>query len=122
MRDDKFWRRQTGDRRGLLHSPQTRRSGVLCGQERDETRRRTDGRYHWIKVNGQVEQGPDGTPLRLPGVRLDVEEEREAEEKLAQRQEMLRLATDIGEIGEWYVDQTTGTMFWPPRVIAKNQS
>ncbi|MDP4024954.1 PAS domain-containing protein [Methylobacterium sp. NEAU 140] len=33
--------------------------------------RRHDGRYHWLEANGHVERGPDGTPLRFPGVLLD---------------------------------------------------
>ncbi|UAK25284.1 PAS domain-containing sensor histidine kinase [Sphingomonas nostoxanthinifaciens] len=80
--------------------------------------RRADGHYHWIEANGRVEHGPDGTPLRFPGVLMDVEERREAAERLAESQELLRLAADIGEIGEWHVDQATGAMFWPPRVKA----
>lgn len=80
--------------------------------------RRADGRYYWIEAYGRVERGPDGTPLRFPGVLIDVEEQRGAKEKLAESQELLRLATDIGEIGEWHVDQATGAMFWPPLVKA----
>jgi len=38
--------------------------------------RRADGRYYWIEANGRVDHGPDGTPLRFPGVLLDVEERR----------------------------------------------
>ncbi len=44
--------------------------------------RRADGRYYWIEANGRVEQGPDGTPLSFPGVLLDVEERRAAQEAL----------------------------------------
>ncbi|UHC19433.1 GAF domain-containing protein [Methylobacterium currus] len=44
--------------------------------------RRADGRYYWIEANGRVEQGPDGTPLSFPGVLLDVEERRSAQEAL----------------------------------------
>ncbi len=35
-----------------------------------------DGVYRWIEANGRVELGPDGTPLRFPGVLLDIEERR----------------------------------------------
>ncbi len=41
--------------------------------------RREDGRYYWIEANGRVDHGPDGTPLRFPGVLLDVEARRAAE-------------------------------------------
>ncbi|WP_437179283.1 ATP-binding protein [Pseudomonas oryzihabitans] len=35
--------------------------------------RRRDGRYYWLEANGHVELAPDGTPLRFPGVLLDVD-------------------------------------------------
>ncbi|MFC7737731.1 PAS domain-containing protein [Roseomonas sp. GCM10028921] len=38
--------------------------------------RRADGLYHWIEANGRVDKGPDGTPLRFPGVLLDIEQRR----------------------------------------------
>ena len=41
--------------------------------------RRSDGAYHWIEANGRVELAPDGTPLRFPGVLLDIAERREAD-------------------------------------------
>ena len=44
--------------------------------------RRADGRYYWIEANGRVDKGPDGTPLSFPGVLLDVEERRRAEQGL----------------------------------------
>lgn len=43
--------------------------------------RRHDGRYHWLEANGHVEHGPDGTPLRFPGVLIDVEERRVVEKE-----------------------------------------
>ena len=38
--------------------------------------RRCDGRYYWLEANGHVELAPDGTPLRFPGVLLDVDARR----------------------------------------------
>ena len=38
--------------------------------------RRRDGRYYWVEANGLVERAPDGTPLRFPGVLLDVDARR----------------------------------------------
>jgi signal transduction histidine kinase len=37
---------------------------------------RRDGRYYWVEANGHVELAPDGTPLRFPGVLLDVDARR----------------------------------------------
>ncbi|WP_246102429.1 GAF domain-containing protein [Methylobacterium terricola] len=44
--------------------------------------RRADGHYYWIEANGRVDHGSDGTPLSFPGVLLDVEERRAAQEAL----------------------------------------
>jgi PAS domain S-box-containing protein len=38
--------------------------------------RRVDGKYYWIEANGRVDHAADGTPLRFPGVLLDVQERR----------------------------------------------
>jgi PAS domain-containing protein len=49
---------------------------------------------------------------------IDIDERREAEEKLALKEEQLRLALDVAEIRQWDVDHATGTMFWPPSIKA----
>lgn len=41
--------------------------------------RRADGNYYWLEANGQVEHAEDGTPLRFPGVLLDIEARRAVE-------------------------------------------
>ena len=41
--------------------------------------RRANGQYYWIEANGRVDHGPDGTPLRFPGVLIDVENRRAVE-------------------------------------------
>ncbi|MCF5632451.1 PAS domain-containing protein, partial [Pseudomonas syringae] len=38
--------------------------------------RRTDGNYYWIEANGRVDRDTDGTPLRFPGVLINVDERR----------------------------------------------
>lgn len=45
-------------------------------------------------------------------------EQREPEESLAIKEERLRLALEVAEIGQWHVDNDTGFMYWPPRVKA----
>ncbi|WP_420142865.1 ATP-binding protein [Sphingomonas sp.] len=43
--------------------------------------RRADGRYYWIEGNGRVDHGPGGTPLRFPGVLIDIQARRAVEEE-----------------------------------------
>ena len=45
--------------------------------------RRADGNYYWVEANGRVDQGGDGKPASFPGVLIDLEERRRAEQKLA---------------------------------------
>ncbi|MEG3175084.1 response regulator [Sphingomonas sp. RB3P16] len=52
------------------------RGGAYAHQYRVQ---RGDGRYYWIEANGRVDHGADGTPLRFPGVLIDVEERRAVE-------------------------------------------
>jgi signal transduction histidine kinase len=40
-----------------------------------------DGKYTWIEANGRVECAEDGTPLRFPGVLIDVEDRRNVEDE-----------------------------------------
>lgn len=56
--------------------------------------RRRDGAYYWLEANGQVEHGPDGTPLRFPGVLLDVQARR------AMADERDRALADLRELTE----------------------
>lgn len=43
--------------------------------------RQRDGQYHWVEANGRVDHASDGTPIRFPGVILDVGEKRELVEQ-----------------------------------------
>ncbi|WP_235919386.1 PAS domain S-box protein [Aureimonas psammosilenae] len=52
--------------------------------------RREDGRYYWIEANGRVDRAPDGTPLRFPGVLIDVDERRAIAEERDRTAAMLR--------------------------------
>ena len=80
--------------------------------------RRADGVYRWTIDTAAARFSPDGEFLGYVGSVIDIDERREAEELLAFSEEQLRLATEVGEIGQWDVDHLTGAMFWPPRVKA----
>lgn len=56
--------------------------------------RRADGNFYWLEANGRVEHGADGTPLRFPGVLLDVEERRTVEAERA------RVTLELRELNE----------------------
>jgi len=56
--------------------------------------RRQDGQYHWIEANGRVEHGADGTPLRFPGVLLDISGRKAADDARNASEARLRLVVD----------------------------
>ncbi|HEX8307414.1 MAG TPA: PAS domain S-box protein [Allosphingosinicella sp.] len=80
--------------------------------------RRADGAYRWTIDAAAARFGENGEYLGYVGSVIDIEERREAEDRLALSEEQLRLATESAEIGLWDVDARTDAMFWPPRVKA----
>ena len=80
--------------------------------------RDASGGYRWAIDAASPRFGDDGEYLGYVGSVIDIDERREAEERLAVSEEQLRLALEVAEIGQWDVDQSTGRMFWPPRVKA----
>ena len=80
--------------------------------------RRADGVYRWVIDAAAARFAQDGAYLGYVGSVIDIDERREAEERLSLSEEQLRLAIEVAEIGQWDVDSATGAMFWPPRVKA----
>ncbi|MGK6324741.1 PAS domain S-box protein [Sphingomonas sp. DT-51] len=80
--------------------------------------RSASGAYRWAIDAASPRFSDDGEYLGYVGSVIDIDERREAEERLTLSEEQLRLATGVAEVGLWDVDQASGTMFWPPRVKA----
>lgn len=59
--------------------------------------RGADGKYNWIEANGRVECADDGTPLRFPGVLIDVEDRRNVEAERDRANAALRALNDTLE-------------------------
>ncbi|MGF0238983.1 PAS domain-containing protein [Rhodococcus sp. IEGM1300] len=84
------------DREGLITAINEviTRGGAYSHQYRV---RRADGKYNWIEANGRVDCAEDGTPLRFPGVLIDVEERRSVEAERDRATAQLRSLNDTLE-------------------------
>jgi PAS domain S-box-containing protein len=80
--------------------------------------RHASGAYRWAIDAASPRFGDAGEYLGYIGSVIDIDERREAEERLHRSEEQLRLATEAAEIGLWDLDMQTDTLFWPPRVKA----
>ena len=68
-------------------------------------RRRGDGSYFWVLNFGRVaERDADGRPLRMVGTTIDIDQRKEAELSLGDREQRLRLALEAGNLGVWECD------------------
>jgi PAS domain S-box-containing protein len=61
-----------------------------------------------VLARGRIEKDSDGRAIRLPGVILDLTNERKAEAELAKAREHLALAVHASGIGTWHVVPSTG--------------
>ncbi len=80
--------------------------------------RRVDGHYYWIEANGRVDHGPDGTPLRFPGVLIDVEARRTVE---AERDTAIAALRSLNEHLELRVADRTGELVRAEDALRQSQ-
>jgi PAS domain S-box-containing protein len=81
--------------------------------------RSASGEYRWFLVRAEAYRDPASGQIAMWfGTSTDVHDRKLAEAALSERQELLRLAIDAADVGEWYVDMLDDTMFWPARVRA----
>ena len=70
---------------------------------RIEYRVKHDGNWTWVEASGAVERDREGKPVRFPGVLIDIDERKAAEQALKQSNEKLRQAQSAaGVIGTWF--------------------
>ncbi|MEO6911593.1 MAG: PAS domain-containing protein, partial [Edaphobacter sp.] len=78
-----------------------------------------DGGFRWVLARGRCTFSPDGTPMRFPGVSVDITQRKADElalkqntEALAIKTERLRLAQDAGRIASWEWVIASGALIW----------
>ncbi|WP_010585506.1 hybrid sensor histidine kinase/response regulator [Schlesneria paludicola] len=61
----------------------------------------------WVIARGRIERDATGKAVRLPGVVVDITQQRMAEERLRASEERRRQALDSAELGAWHLDPAT---------------
>ncbi len=80
-----------------------------------EFRLRKAGGERWLLARGQVVRDAAGTAFRLPGVVVDISDQRRAEAQLRTSEYRRRMALESAELGTWSVDPTTMTLITDAR-------
>lgn len=85
----------------------------------DEYRfRRANGDYATVLDRGRVVRDLHGKPVRMVGSMLDLTERIQAEGRLQEREERLRMAVESAAIGTWDFDPRSGCLEWSDRCKA----
>jgi PAS domain S-box-containing protein len=66
--------------------------------------RQSDGEVRWVREQAGVERGPDGEPLRVLGVVVDITEAKLADDELRAQRELLERAQDAARLGSYVLD------------------
>lgn len=77
--------------------------------------RPSDGEMRWITERGEVVRRPDGKPVRMLGITMDVTDQLEYEATLRESEERARMAVEAARMGTWSFDVTEGTANWSDR-------
>lgn len=76
----------------------------------------SDGSIHWVHESGDVVRADDGTALHMLGMVQDIDDRKNAELVLAQREKELSEAQKIASIGNWHIDFLTGELNWSDEI------
>lgn len=80
--------------------------------------RRADGVYRWVIDAAAARFSDAGQYHGYVGSVIDIDERHEAELRIQDNEERLRLATEAAEVGFWDVDVEKDVLIWPPVVKA----
>ncbi|NVN98047.1 MAG: PAS domain S-box protein [Geobacteraceae bacterium] len=69
---------------------------------------RPDGVVRWIKANGEVLWGQDGSPIRMLGINRDVTDSKETEKLLKEKEFLFRESQQAAMIGSYKCDFIAG--------------
>src|ERR1700688_5039717 len=79
--------------------------------------RRFDGVYRWFQVRGLPLRDSDGRTIRWYVLLTDIDERKQAEEKLHRSEWSLLEAQRLGHSGSWSLDISSGGGTTPPEIF-----
>ena len=79
-----------------------------------ETLQHEDGVLHHSLVSKFPMPGPDGEPLQIGGMAIDITDRQRAEDALRQSEERLQLSLEAGRMGAWEWSIASGQVTWSP--------
>ncbi|PJZ77276.1 PAS domain-containing protein [Leptospira neocaledonica] len=70
-----------------------------------------DGSYKWILTRGKIaERDPEGNPVRMIGIHIDISEQKQIEDELRETKLFLDRAQKTAKVGSWEYDIPSGKM------------
>lgn len=75
-----------------------------------------NGEVHWLQERGDVVRGGSGEPLHMLGVVQDITTRKQAENALQESEQRLKVAQQIGKIGNWSLDVASGKIYWSDEI------
>ena len=97
----------------LVHPADRQRAGEelrsalsdQCPIDLDFRIQRPDGAVRWLNSKGQASYGPDGTPLRVVGLSIDITDRKQTEEALRKSEAELHLVADSAPVSIAHCDR-----------------
>jgi PAS domain S-box-containing protein len=71
-----------------------------------------NGTVRWVTAKGQFYYSPDGEPVRMLGIAVDITERKQAEESLHRKEVELKETQRLAGVGLWQWDRETDTVVW----------